>query len=128
MILEVNGHIRMAKQYLSEAFKLLENDPYDAAEKVWASVKHATAALTTKFLGRSVPAEGISWREFVKRAFLKAGLDEEEASDWAAYYIDVRDRLHGGCFYGLNYEEPEHRPLIERATHYVELVRKLVAP
>jgi hypothetical protein len=33
-------------------------------------------------------------------ALIKAGLDEEVASGWASYYIDVRDRLHGGCFYG----------------------------
>jgi hypothetical protein len=39
-------HLNMAKQYLSEAFKLLERgDPSDAAEKVWATVKHATTAL-----------------------------------------------------------------------------------
>ena len=31
---------------------------------------------------------------------IKAGLGEEEASRWASYYIDVRDRFHGGCFYG----------------------------
>ena len=35
----------------------------------------------------------------MKEAFTKAGLGEEE-SKWASYYIDVRDRLHGGCFYG----------------------------
>ena len=34
--------------------------------------------------------------------------------------------LHGGCFYGLLYEELEHRPLAEKAKHYVELVAGLV--
>jgi hypothetical protein len=38
----------------------------------------------------------------------------------------VRGKLHGDCFYGLFYEEPEHRPLTERAKHYVELVAGLV--
>jgi hypothetical protein len=28
--------------------------------------------------------------------------------------------LHGGCFYGLLYEELEHRPLTEKAKHYAE--------
>jgi len=38
----------------------------------------------------------------------------------------VRDRLHGGCFYGLTYEEEEHRPLMDRAREYVELIEKLL--
>jgi len=37
----------------------------------------------------------------------------------------VRDRLHGGCFYGLTYEETEHRPLIEKA-NYIDLIEKLL--
>jgi hypothetical protein len=59
-------------------------------------------------------------------SFVKAGLSEEEASRWASYYIDVRDRVHGGCFYGLTYEEDEHKPLMEGAKEYVELVEKLL--
>jgi hypothetical protein len=51
-------------------------------------------------------------------ALIKAGLDEEVASGWASYYIDVRDRLHGGCFYGLTYEEEEHRPLMDKIREY----------
>jgi len=38
----------------------------------------------------------------------------------------VRDRLHGGCFYGLTYEEVEHRPLMDRAREYVDLIEKLL--
>ncbi|MFP3161180.1 MAG: hypothetical protein RXQ95_07055 [Vulcanisaeta sp.] len=38
----------------------------------------------------------------------------------------MRDRLHGGCFYGLTYEEEEHRPLIDRAREYVELIGRLL--
>lgn len=44
----------------------------------------------------------------------------------AAYYIEVRGKLHGDCFYGLFYEEPEHRPLTEKAKHYAEPVARLV--
>jgi hypothetical protein len=57
---------------------------------------------------------------------LKAGLIEEGASKWASYYVDVRDRLHGGCFYGLVYEEEEHKPLMEKAREYVDLVDKIL--
>jgi len=107
-------HLAIAKVYLNEAFKLLERgDPFNAAEKVWTAVKHATTALTMSVLGESVPPKGISWRSFVKEAFMKVGLNEEEASKWASYFIDVRKGLHGDCFYGLTYEEEEHKPLIE---------------
>ncbi len=120
-------HLRSARYYLEEARKLLERgDPYDAAEKAWAAVKHATMALTMTVLNEAAPPKGISWRAFVKNALIKAGLNEEEASRWAAYYIDVRSKLHGDCFYGLTYEEEEHRPLMDRAGEYVELIEKLL--
>jgi HEPN domain-containing protein len=120
-------HLRSARYYLEEVRKLLERgDPYDAAEKAWAAVKHATMALTMTVLNETAPPKGISWRAFVKNALIKAGLNEEEASRWASYYIDVRDRLHGGCFYGLTYEEEEHRPLMDKAWEYVELIEKLL--
>lgn len=64
-------------------------------------------------------------RAFVKEAFTKAGLSEE-VPKWASYYMDVRSKLHGDCFYGLTYEEEEHKPLMERAREYVELVEKLL--
>ena len=113
---DCGGHLKIARRYLEEAHKLLERgDPYDAAEKAWAAVRHATIALTTAFLNEAAPPRGVPWRTFVKNALIKAGLNEDEASSWASYYIDVRDRLHGGCFYGLTYEEAEHRPLIEKA-------------
>jgi uncharacterized protein (UPF0332 family) len=117
----------MARQYLSEAFKLLERgDPFDAAEKIWATVKHATTALTMSVLGEAAPPKGASWRSFVKEAFVKAGLSEGEASKWASYFIDVRSKLHGDCFYGLTYEEEEHRPLMERAKEYIDLVERIL--
>jgi len=120
-------HLEIARHYIEEARELLERgDPYDAAEKIWATVKHVTIALTTAVLGEAAPPKGASWRTFVKGAFIKAGLSEEEASKWTSYYIDVRDRLHGGCFYGLTYEEEEHRPLMEKAKEYVELIEKLL--
>ncbi len=120
-------HLAMARQYLDEAYSLLERgDPFDAAEKIWAAVKHATIALTTAVLKEATPPKGVSWRSFVKEAFMKAGLSEEEASEWASYFIDVRKSLHGDCFYGLIYEEEEHRPLMERAREYVDLVDKIL--
>jgi len=123
----VTDHLNMAKQYLSEAFKLLERgDPFDAAEKVWATVKHATTALTMSALGEAVPPKGASWRSFVREAFVKAGLSEGEASRWASYFIDARKGLYGDCFYGLTYEEEEHKPLMERAREYVDLVDKIL--
>jgi HEPN domain-containing protein len=124
---DVGKLISMARFYLAEAFKHLERgDPYDAAEKVWASVKHATRALTLRFLGEDTPSPGETWRSFVTRAFMRAGLSFEDASRWAAYFVDVRGRLHGEVFYGLMYEEGEHRPLMEKAREYLELVEKLI--
>jgi HEPN domain-containing protein len=120
-------HLGIARHHLMEAYKLLERDnPFDAAEKVWAAVRHATMALTLKVLGEATPPKGVSWRSFVKEAFIKAGLSESEASSLASYYIDVRSRLHGSCFYGLTYEEEEHRPLMEKARDYIELVERIV--
>jgi hypothetical protein len=57
---------------------------------------------------------------------MRAGLSFEDASRWAAYFVDVRGRLHGEVFYGLMYEEGEHRPLMEKAREYLELVEKLI--
>jgi len=120
-------HLAMARQYLVEAYKLLERgDPFDAAEKIWAAVKHSTTALTIAVLKEAAPSKGVSWRSFVKEAFMKAGLSEDEASKWASYFIDVRKGLHGDCFYGLIYEEEEHRPLMERAREYIDLVDKIL--
>ncbi len=91
-------HIKTARFNLEETYKLLERgDAYDAAEKTWAAVRHATTALTTAFLKEAAPPRGAPWRTFVKNALVKAGLNEDEAPSWASYYIDVRDRLHGGC-------------------------------
>ena len=120
-------HLAMARQYLVEAYKLLERgDPFDAAEKVWAAVKHSTIALTMAVLKEATPPKGVSWGSFVKEAFMKAGLNEEEASKWASYFIDVRKGLHGDCFYGLTYEEEEHKPLIERAKEYIDLIDNIL--
>jgi HEPN domain-containing protein len=127
MSVDCGEHLKIARRYLEEARKLLERgDPYDAAEKAWAAVRHATIALTTAFLNEAAPPAGVSWRAFVKSAFIRAGLNEDEASRWASYYIDARARLHGECFYGLTYEEAEHRPLIERAREYIDLIEKLL--
>jgi len=123
----VVDHLSTAKQYLTEAFKLLERgDPFDAAEKIWAAVKHATIALTLRVLGEVASPKGVSWRSFVKEAFMKAGLSEEEAAQWASYFIDVRKGLHGDCFYGLTYEEEEHKPLMEKAKEYIDLANGIL--
>lgn len=63
---------------------------------------------------------------FVNEAFVKAGLPESEARRMAGYFVDVGDRLHGACFYGLIYEGSEHKPLIEGARICLDLVRRLV--
>jgi HEPN domain-containing protein len=122
-----NERVKAARWYLERAYELLAHgDPYDAAEKVWAAVKAATEALTIRVLAAPVPPKGSGWRIFVKEAFLKAGLSEEEAEKLAAYFIEVRDRLHGACFYGLLYEENEHKPLMERAKWYIDLVERVL--
>lgn len=114
-------HLETARAYLEKALEHPKReDPYDAAEKIWAAVRHATIALTEKYLSDSEPPKGWTWRRFVK-----AGLSEEEAEELAAYFIDVRKSLHGDCFYGRHYEEPEHKPLMDRAWDYVRLIEKL---
>jgi hypothetical protein len=123
---EAVKHLETARAYLEKALEHLKReDPYDAAEKIWAAVWHATIALTEKHLGSSEPPKGWTWRRFVREAFLKAGLSEREAEELAAYYIEVRKSLHGDCFYGRHYEEEEHKPLMDRAWDYVKLVEKL---
>jgi uncharacterized protein (UPF0332 family) len=52
-------HLAMARQYLDEAYRLLEcGDPFDAAEKIWVAVKHATTALTMAVLKEAAPPKG----------------------------------------------------------------------
>jgi HEPN domain-containing protein len=124
---EVTKSIKIAECYLVEARRLMEGgDVHDAAEKVWAAIRSATQALTTKLAGTVTPPKGTTWREFVKETLVKAGLTSEEADRWASYYIDVRDRLHGACFYGLIYEESEHKPLMLKAEEYVNLVKRIL--
>jgi len=49
-------HLKAARHYLEGAYELLERgDPYDAAEKIWATVKRATTALTAAALGEAAP-------------------------------------------------------------------------
>lgn len=127
MSTDVREFMEKSRKYLNEAMNLLNNnDPYDATEKIWAAVKNATIALTLKYLNEAAPPNGMPWRQFVKTALMKAGLNENDANEWAAYFIDVRSKLHGDCFYGLNYEESEHKPLIEKAGNYIDLIERLV--
>lgn len=124
---EVKNYLKMAEEYYKLAMELLaRGDYYDAAEKIWASVKLITIALTQRYLKRVSPPKGVYQRNFLIEAFIKAGLSEEEAKSMAEYFIDVRDRLHGACFYGMIYEELEHRPLMEKARNYLDLVKRLL--
>ncbi|MEM1546530.1 MAG: hypothetical protein QXY40_03780 [Candidatus Methanomethylicia archaeon] len=123
----MDEHLKIAEKYLEEAFRLLSiGDLYDAAEKIWASIWHSTIILTSRYLGLSEPPKGITWREFLTEAFIKAGLSGEEAYRLASYYIEVRKTLHGDCFYGRNYEEKEHKPLMDKAEEYINTIRKLI--
>jgi hypothetical protein len=124
---ELEKHLRMTDEYYRLGRELFsKGDYYDAAEKVWASVKAVTIALTLKYLERIAPPKGVYWRDFIAQAFITAGLSKDEAEERAAYFIDVRDRLHGACFYGMIYEEMEHKPLIDRAKDYLNRVKELV--
>ena len=124
---EVERYLEMADEYYRLGMELFgRRDYFDAAEKVWASVRAATLALTQRFLGRTTPPEGVYWREFVTDAFIRAGLSKDEAEERASYFIEVRRGLHGECFYGLIYEEIEHKPLIEKAREYISEIRRLL--
>jgi len=83
-------------------------------------------ALTERYLGKITPQEGEYWRDFVALGFIRAGVGKEEAEKKAEYFVDVRGKLHGESFYGLFYEEREHKPLIEASKDYLDDVRKLL--
>jgi HEPN domain-containing protein len=54
-------YLEIAIHYLKEAYELLERgDPYDAAGKLWATVKHTTTALTTAVLKEAAPPKEAS--------------------------------------------------------------------
>ena len=60
-------HIKTARFNLEEAYKLLERgDAYNAAEKRWATVRHATIALTTVFLKEAAPPRGAPGERLLK--------------------------------------------------------------
>ena len=116
------------KGLYNEALELLDRgEPYDACGKIWSIIKYETIALVLYVQKRREPPKDVSWREFLEDTFVKAGLSREEASKWASYYVDVRDRLYGACFLGNIYEEKEHKPLIEKAKDYVVLVEKIIS-
>jgi len=119
----VDEHLEVAEAYLSRALELLgKGDPHDAAEKLWASVRRVTLALTELALGRAAPERGETWRAFVARALRVAGLEGSRAEELASVFVEVRDRLHGAVFYGAVYEEQEHRPVFEKGFEYVRAV------
>ena len=63
-------HLAMAKQHLSEAFKFLEReDPFDACEKIWATVKHTTTVLAMRILGEATPPRGFHEDYLLRRHF-----------------------------------------------------------
>ena len=58
-VTDVKKLIVMTRFYLAETLKHLENDdPYDAVEKTWASVKYATRGLTLRFSGEDASRKG----------------------------------------------------------------------
>jgi len=124
---EVEEYLRMADEYYRKGMELFSKKDYaDAAEKIWASIKTATMALTEKYLGRTAPSGDEYWRDFVASGFIGAGVSKEEAGRRAEYFVDARGKLHGECFYGLFYEEREHKPLIESSKDYLADVKKLL--
>jgi hypothetical protein len=124
---EIEQYLKMADEYHSKGMELLSKKDYiDSAEKIWASIKTATMALTQKSLGRTNPPEGGYWREFVTLGFIKAGVTKEEAEKKAEYFMDARAKLHGECFYGMFYEEREHKPLIENSKNYLNEIKRLL--
>lgn len=97
----VEEYIVIAEKYHKIGIELFsKGDYYDASEKIWACIKIATMDLTQKYLGRTTPPKDVYWRDFVREAFLKAGLTEKRAKEMANYFIEVRSRLHGEYFYG----------------------------
>lgn len=106
----------MAEEYYRRGIRLASKEDYHgAAEKIWASIKTATIALTQKYLRKVAPPKGIYWRDFVALAFAKAGLSKKKAEKEANYFIDARSKLHGECFYRMFYEEKEHKQLMKKA-------------
>jgi len=121
-------HVEFAEAYMSRALELLgKGNPYDAAEKLWASVRRVTLALTELALGRVAPERGETWRAFIARALRVAGLESGRAEELALVFVEVRDRLHGAVFYGAVYEEQEHKPVFEKGFEYVRVVAGLVS-
>jgi|GEM_PF-2054523 len=91
---QIKKYMAIARDYLEEAFRLSkQGDVHDATEKIWASVKSATDALALKYHDTTRPPQGVSWRRFIREAFIKAGLKEEEAEKLADYFLDVRGKL-----------------------------------
>jgi len=116
-----------AEQFYEAGLRLLEEgDHFDACEEAWAVVKSAAQALTLRWLGRTEPPRGTSWREFVAKAFMRAGVPEGEAWELAAFFVEARGRLHGECFYGQIFEEKEHEPLIRSVRKFLDRVKELV--
>lgn len=124
---EIEEYLKMADEYHRRGMELFSKKDYpDSAEKIWASIKTATMALTKKYLGRTTPLEGEYWRDFVTLGFIEAGVAKREAERKAEYFVNARGKLHGECFYGLFYEEREHKPLVESSKDYLDDIRKLL--
>jgi len=116
------------KGLYNESLELLDRgETYDVCGKIWNIIRYETIALVLYVQKRREPPKDVSWREFLEDTFIKAGMSREDASRWASYYIDVRDRLYGACFLGNIYEEKENKPLIEKARDYVVLVEKVLS-
>lgn len=117
--------LERAHEYYSQCESLIRSgDYYDACEKAWAAAYFAIRALGLRYLGRETPPKGRTWREFVEEALQSAGV--KDVKNWAELFTKLRGKLHGECFYGTIYEEPEHLPLIKRTSELLELVERLL--
>jgi len=118
--------VRSERAYEACLRLLEEGGRFDACEKAWVAVELAAQALTLRWLGRTEPPRGTSWGEFVASAFARAGAPEGEMRELAAFFVEARGRLHGGCFCGQIFEEAEHVPLIRGVEKYLERVKALL--
>ncbi len=128
---ELEERIRRRADYAlrlcSEGIELMRSGRWwDAAEKIWGSVRTATDALSLRVTGRPLDAKPreVRWREFVRDLLVRAGLTLKEAEDLASTFVDVRDRMHGAMFYGGYYVD-EAQDLAERALRYVRAVLRV---
>jgi len=121
-------YVDMSEKLYAKAMEELKEGKYiNACEDVWGSVKAITSAILLKETGSVDRPKDVTWRDYLRDVFIKAGLDPGKAEELANFFKEVQAELHGRCFYGWEWDEVEHRPLIERAKYYVELLKELIS-